>query len=271
MSQVDAAILRVLRSAAGEAVRDRVLAREAAVELPVIAERIVVLREAGYEIKGARSIADGLVDYRLVSAPDRLIADDLRASLGACMIGNDIVVLAQTRSTNDVVLQMLNSEVREGFVVFAEQQTAGRGQRSNHWESAPNRGLWFSILLRPNIAVGDSLRLTRWAAEGIAAAIADELGVAPRIKLPNDLYIEDRKIAGILVEMRAEGPAHAAIVGVGINVNHTAEDFSEDLRERAGSLALATGKNVDRRSLAVALLRKLDATYREQFREKLLR
>ena len=77
---------------------------------------------------------------------------DTRAGLGHCTIGKEIIVLDETTSTNDVVLQMANEGAREGLVVFAERQTAGRGQRGNVWESSPGKGLLFSILLRPHVA-----------------------------------------------------------------------------------------------------------------------
>ncbi len=84
-----------------------------------------------------------------MSRPDRLIAADLRASLGENVIGRRIIVLESTASTNDFLRQMLTPELPEGFVVFAEEQTAGRGQRGNRWASASHLGLWFSLLLRP--------------------------------------------------------------------------------------------------------------------------
>ncbi len=131
----------------------------------------------------------------------------------------------------------------EGFVVFAEHQTAGRGQRGHRWESAPHRGLWFSILLRPQIPIVESARLTNWAAQAIAATIRQETGLEPAIKLPNDVYVEGRKVAGVLVETRAgQGSEWAAVAGIGVNVNQAPEEFPEELRERATSLAMALGR-----------------------------
>ena len=143
-----------------------------------------------------------------MSPPDRLIAAVIRASLGNGVIGRRLIVLESTRSTNDFLLQMLTPELPEGFVVFAEQQTAGRGQRGHRWESAPHRGLWFSILLRPQIALVESARLTNWAAAAVAATIRNETGLEPAIKLPNDVYLVERKVAGVLVETKA-GPGRS--------------------------------------------------------------
>ena len=135
--------------------------------------------------------------------PDRLIAAELSASLGKNVIGRRIIVLESTCSTNDFLLQMLTPELPEGFVVFAEHQSAGRGQRGHRWESASHRGLWFSVLLRPRILSTESARLTSWAARAVANAIRDETALEPAIKPPNDVYISGRKVAGVLVQTKA--------------------------------------------------------------------
>jgi BirA family transcriptional regulator, biotin operon repressor / biotin---[acetyl-CoA-carboxylase] ligase len=207
---------------------------------------------------------------------DPLIADQLQAALPGAIIGWEIIVLEQTGSTNDAILQLTSPQgaavssppplVDEGLVLFAEHQTAGRGQRGNHWESAAGKGLWFSILLRPEIQLSDSGRLTIWAIEAISDVIRTTFGLEPAIKLPNDVQLYGRKVSGALVEMRAQDKApHLAVVGIGINMNQCRDDFPADLQDRAISLAMALGRQVDRQNFAVALLRKLDVTYRERF------
>src|SRR5438552_3430875 len=202
-----------------------------------------------------------------MSPVDRLRADELRAEVGATVIGREIVVLEQTTSTNDLVLQMATADTPEGSVVFAEHQTAGRGQRGNLWESAAGQGLWFSVLLRPKIDIKDSAQITAWAADIIAATIHNELSLCATIKSPNDVYIDGRKVAGVLLDMRAQAKgAHIAILGIGVNVNQSPCDFSEELRERVVSLAMLRRGPLDRQLFAVALLRNLDRTYAEKFR-----
>ena len=207
---------------------------------------------------------------------DRLIAGELQAHFACATIGRQIIVLEQAGSTNDAILQLASpqgaavssppSPTREGLVLFAEHQTAGRGQRGNRWESAAGKGLWFSILLRPGIQVNDSGRLTIWAMESICDVIRTQFALEPAIKLPNDVLLCGRKVAGVLVEMRAQQKApHVASVGIGINVNHSVEDFPPELQNRAISLAMALHRPVDRQQLAVAILRNLNRTYREKF------
>ncbi len=202
---------------------------------------------------------------------DRLIADELQAHSARATIGRQIIVLQQTSSTNDAILQVATTNSNEGLVLFAEHQTAGRGQRGNRWESAAGKGLWFSILLRPGIQIDESGRLTIWAIEAVSDVIRNEFSLEPAIKLPNDVQISGRKVAGVLVEMRAQEKApHLAVVGIGINVNQSMEDFPPELQNRAISLAMALHRPVDRRQLAVAVLRYLDRTYRERFTDEAL-
>ena len=189
---------------------------------------------------------------------DRLIASELQAALHGCRIGHEIVVVEETESTNDLVWEACDRGASEGFVVFAERQTKGRGQYGRRWESTPHLALTFSVLLRPALTLAESTRLTTWLAETIAKAIAEETGCSPTIKPPNDVYVSGRKVAGVLVEGRTTGDgSYIAVAGIGINMNQTLEDFPEELRATAGSLAMATGHTIDRSKLAIALLRRL--------------
>lgn len=189
---------------------------------------------------------------------DRLIAAELRAALKDCRIGNEIVVVEETGSTNDLAWEAAERGATGGFAVFAERQTKGRGQYGRRWESAPYQGLWLSVLLRPALTLRESPKLTSLLAEIVSATIAEETDCAPTIKLPNDIYIAGRKVAGVLVEGRtASDGSYVAVAGIGINVNQTIEDFPEELRATAGSLAMATGRPIARGKLAIALLHNL--------------
>jgi BirA family biotin operon repressor/biotin-[acetyl-CoA-carboxylase] ligase len=220
---------------------------------------------------------------------DRLVAAELQAHFPCATIGRQIIVLEQTNSTNDAILEVAwpqgaavalgrrslgeggspPPQTSEGLVLFAEHQSAGRGQRGNRWESGPGKGLWFSILLRPEIEINDSARLTIWAIESISDVIRTELSLEPTIKLPNDIQVHGRKVAGVLVEMRAQEKApYLAIVGIGINVNQSLQDFPSELQNLAISLAMALHRPVDRQKFAVAILRNLDRNYRAQFAPK---
>src|SRR3979411_619427 len=134
----------------------------------------------------------------------QLDAAQLRAALGNCIIGRKIIVLEETTSTNDSILQRTTSLTPEGLVVFAEHQTAGRGQRGNRWESAPQKGLWFSILLRPKIEIDKSARLTAWAAATVASAIREQFSLGATVKAPNDVQLDEHKVAGVIGAMLSQ-------------------------------------------------------------------
>jgi BirA family biotin operon repressor/biotin-[acetyl-CoA-carboxylase] ligase len=195
----------------------------------------------------------------------RLDAGRLQAACANQVIGNRIVVLETAGSTNDVVAEMAAAN-REGMVVLAETQTAARGQYGRRWESAEHKGLWVSILLRPKITPRESRRLTEFLAQVVATTIEEEAGLVCTIKSPNDVFLEGKKIAGVLVELRVEaGGRYVAIAGIGLNVNQTREDFPPELRGTAGSIALAVGSPTDRNCVAIALLQNLNKRYPAMF------
>lgn len=186
-----------------------------------------------------------------------LDADAVRAASPAgAVIGRTVQVFAEVDSTNDVVARAGRSGAAEGLVVFAESQRAGRGRRGRRWSSAPGLGLWFSVLLRPSRAPGP---LALLAAVAVAGAVEEAVGRPAGVKWPNDVLLDGRKVAGVLIE----ATGGFVVVGIGVNANQGREDFPPELRGRAGSLAMASGgQAVDRATLAGRLLGELDACYR---------
>ncbi len=170
-----------------------------------------------------------------------------------------VVVLESTPSTNDEAHRLGAQGAREGTVVLADRQTAGRGRLGRSWHSPPGVGLYVSVLLRPG---GPIEELTRWTiASAVAAceACREVSRCDVIVRWPNDLLASGRKVAGTLAELRSTGPlATDLVLGTGINVNHGPEDFPEELRERAISLRMASsGTPVDRELLAALYLRGL--------------
>jgi BirA family biotin operon repressor/biotin-[acetyl-CoA-carboxylase] ligase len=186
----------------------------------------------------------------------------LQDALEGQLIGSRIEVLPRTSSTNDEILQRAREGSREGLVILADEQTAGRGQHGNKWESPAGKALLFSILVKPRLALTESARLTQWAAQAVATTIQQLFSIDALIKPPNDIFIQDRKVAGVLAEMRAqEKEPHIAVVGIGVNVNQAKSDFSMAIQGSATSLAIATRQSITRQSVAIALLRELERTY----------
>ncbi len=223
-----------------------------------LAGRIDGLRAAGFRIDEQPGLG-----YRLVAGPDRLIADDLTARLGSSPLVREILVLESTDSTNDHVARVGRRQRGPGgLAVFAEHQRRGRGRFGRRWESASHLGLWFSLLIRPELPLKHWARLPTWAATGVAAALDGFPGLQAEIKWPNDVQIAGRKVAGILIETGVDlGGEPFAVVGIGLNANHTAPDFPPELADTAGSLRIALGRPVDRTALAVAVIRSLSERF----------
>lgn len=254
----DAQILIALRAADNGGVSGAELSQELGISRAAIWARIEELRQLGYEIE-----ASPVLGYRLVSSPDVLHADDLLARLGKTkVVGRDIRVFEQTTSTNDVVEKLARDGVKEGVVVFAESQTKGRGRLGRVWTSPTRKGLWFSILLRPDLRPQETTQLTVAAATALWRAIHEETGLAPEIKWPNDILIRGRKVVGILTELSAEvDRVKHVTLGVGVDVNLTANEFPVELRKIATSLRIESGELVSRADLATTILRELDRDY----------
>jgi BirA family transcriptional regulator, biotin operon repressor / biotin---[acetyl-CoA-carboxylase] ligase len=192
------------------------------------------------------------------------------AALKTERIGRKLFFVASTSSTNDVAFDLLEGGLPEGTTVFAEEQTRGRGRKGRTWHSAPGVGLWFSTILRPSIPRESFSAITATVAVALRQAIETTTGLAPRIAWPNDLVIGSRKLAGILVEARNLDPSEPAFVlGIGIDVNQAPEEFAPDLRDRATSLAIELGREVDRGGLAVQCLECLDLWYGRLLRGEL--
>ena len=188
--------------------------------------------------------------------------EEMRKAMLGRLIGREIQLLETTRSTNDAIFDRITNETAAGIVVFAETQTVGRGQRGNVWESAAGKGLWFSVLLRPQMTLTDSVQLTSWAAMTVRESLL-QFGIEAITKAPNDILVRDKKVAGVLVEMRAQPKArHIAILGIGVNVNQSPQDFSGAIRDRATSLAIIRGCEIDRTAVAISLLGRLNDSYR---------
>jgi BirA family biotin operon repressor/biotin-[acetyl-CoA-carboxylase] ligase len=253
----DAKILSALRENP-DGVSGAELAEQLKISRAAVWARIEELRRVGFDISASPHFG-----YRIVGEPDALLADDLLARLGKTkIIGRDIRVFEQTTSTNDVIEKLARDGVKEGVVVFAESQTKGRGRLGRKWISPAHKGLWFSILLRPDLRPQETTQLTVASAIALRRAIESETRLKPEIKWPNDILIGGKKVAGILTELSAElDKVRYVILGIGIDVNLDVGEFPAELKKIATSLKIETGETVLRAELAVAILRELDFDY----------
>ena len=214
------------------------------------------LREEGYQISSAPNRG-----YRLEFSPDRIRAGSLSVQLAGSKLGAQVVCLDRVDSTNNEVKRRRASGAPEGLVVIAEEQTAGRGRRGRSFQSLKGKGLYCSILLRPQVSLSQIPQLTAWTAVAICRGIETVCGLKTEIKWTNDIISGGKKLCGILTELELEGESGTlggVIVGFGINVNQTRADFGPQLEKVATSLWEETGQLVRRDELALAVLRALE-------------
>ena len=234
------------------------LAEQLGISRAAVWARMDELRKVGYDIEAGPHFG-----YKLVNSPDALHADDLLARLGETkVVGRDIQVFEETTSTNDIIEKLARDGVNEGVAVFAEAQTKGRGRLGRKWISPERKGLWFSVLLRPDLLPQETTQLTVISATALRRAIHTVTGLTPEIKWPNDLLLGGKKVAGILTELSAElDRVHHVILGIGVDVNQNATEFPPELRKLATSLKIESGGEISRAELATAVLRELDLDY----------
>ena len=230
------------------------LSHELGISRAGVWKHIESLREEGYEIEAFPHLG-----YRLISIPDRLTEIELKWQLKTDIIARKIYSYKETSSTNDAAYHLAASGEKEGSVVIAESQTAGRGRMGRFWVSPKSKGAYFSIILRPDILPKEVSSITLFSALSVAKTIREMAGLAAFIKWPNDVLINNKKICGILTEMNAEtDKINFVIIGIGININ-TKEEL---LPKGATSIMEARGAEISRVELVKGIFKNLDKYYR---------
>jgi len=178
------------------------------------------------------------------------------------VIGREILYFEELDSTNTYAKSLAMEGAESGLVIMADHQTAGRGRMERSFQSPRGKGLYLSVLLRPDLPPERLMPVTALAGVAVCEAVEEVCGVRPGLKWPNDPVLGGKKICGILTEL-VGNPADGLhlILGIGINVKQTAGDFSPDVAEMAASLEMTLGKSVSRPQLAAVLLEKLDRMY----------
>lgn len=168
-------------------------------------------------------------------------------------LGRPLMYQVVTGSTNDDALLAARSGAPHGSLFVADEQTAGRGRRGNAWLAAPGESLLFSVLLRPELELGQVSALTLAVGLALRDAVAPLIAASAQLKWPNDLYVDGKKLAGVLVESQLQGERlQAVVVGVGLNV--ASREFPEEIAARATSLALLGATRLEREALLQAIL-----------------
>jgi BirA family biotin operon repressor/biotin-[acetyl-CoA-carboxylase] ligase len=253
------ALLSHLKHHRGEWLDAHSLARSLELSLRLLDRELEGLAEAGYRIE--RDAEDGV---RLVGTPDGLVAQEIELDLGTEVIGRRVIVWPTLTSTNDEAWRRIRARGRadvdpdglDGLVIIAEQQTAGRGRLGRSWAS-PIGGLWMSVIIRTPLAERRQSMFTVAAAVAVVQAIRDATRLLARIRWPNDVLIDGRKVAGVLAEAESDFP-DLCVLGIGVNVNVPAESLPKPVRTQATSLSAELGRSVCCIEFARSLLRHLD-------------
>jgi len=251
---LDEKILSILRTS-DTYVSGEELCKLAGISRAAIWKHIEKLRGEGYEIEALPHLG-----YKMTAIPDRLIPSEIKWKLKTKTLGSQIISYTKIGSTNDVAYGLAEKGMKEGLVILAEEQEAGKGRQGRRWASPAKSGIYMSCILRPEISPAEIPKITLLAAVSVATAIRNMLGAVAEIKWPNDILVNHKKVCGILTEMKAEQDRVAFIVvGIGVNVNTSMKYLprgATSLREET-----ARDKTISRIDLVRGILQTFEAQY----------
>ena len=239
------------------------MSNELSVSRAAIWKHIHSLKQEGYDITSSPKKG-----YRLGRDSERLLPKEIREGLDTKIFGKkDIAYFPEIDSTNTKARELADGGAAEGTVVVAEKQMAGRGRRGRSWLSPAGDGIYASLLLRPAMSPSVAPRITLMTAVAIAEALLSLVRIDLKIKWPNDILVNGRKLAGILTEISADmDTVNYIVVGLGVNVNTPPGHFSEELRNQATSIYIETGEKLSRSRLTRAWLQQFEKYY-EMFKK----
>lgn len=256
-------ILSLFRNNPDAFISGQEISRTLNVSRAAVWKQVELLREQGFEIEAQRSKG-----YRLLAGPDLLLASEIEKDLNCQHLGKSLICLADIDSTNARARQLAEQGAPDGTVIIADRQSAGRGRLGRRWESPSAVNLYCSILLRPQIPVQQAPQMTFLSAVAVAETLDHLYQLPAKVKWPNDVLVGGKKIAGLLNEMSAETEQiHFVILGIGVNLNMTAEQFPEKLNYPATSVLLETGGEIDRAVFVAEFLQRIDGYYGEFLEE----
>ncbi|KGG80612.1 biotin--acetyl-CoA-carboxylase ligase [Caloranaerobacter azorensis H53214] len=216
------------------------------------------LREEGYLIDSVTRKG-----YKLIYTPDILTYGEIAEYLETDYIGRKIIHFDSIDSTNIKAKQLAAEGAKEGTVVIAEEQTMGRGRLGRGWVSPKGKGIWMSIILRPNIDPIDASKVTQIGAAAVWSALS-KVGVDAYVKWPNDIVLNCKKVCGILTEMSAElNRINYLVIGIGVNVNINLQEFPNEINNIATSIKAEVGHDVDRKFITAEILNNFERFYNE--------
>lgn len=216
---------------------------------------INMLKEDGYIIESVPRNG-----YRILSSPDILTSEEIEDHLTTEFLGRKIYYYDTIDSTNKEAKKIAPLE-DEGTLVIAEEQIEGKGRLGRNWISPKGKGIWMSIVLKPDVEPFKVGAITLLAAAALYNGLKN-MGIDSEIKWPNDILIKGKKVSGILTEMSAElNMLNYIVMGIGINVNLEEDDIPEELKEKATSIKIDQKKAIDRKELLANILNEFEKLY----------
>ena len=213
------------------------------------------LKKEGYQIEAVRNKG-----YRLIDSPDVMSKAEIESPMDTKWAGSNVVYYDEIDSTNNRAKEAGDNKAPHGTLFVADMQVAGKGRRGRVWQSPAGSSIYMTILLYPEISPLKAPQLTLVMAIAVAEGIKEVTGLDTKIKWPNDIVVNGRKICGILTEMSTEiDYINHVVIGAGINVNQ--DDFPEDIRKTASSLKMELGKQVKRSELIAAIMKSFEKDY----------
>lgn len=216
---------------------------------------INMLKEEGYIIESIPRKG-----YRIISSPDILTLQEIENNLSTEFIGRNIYYYDTMDSTNKEAKRIASLE-DEGTIVISEEQTDGKGRLGRNWVSPKGKGIWMSIILKPDVEPVKVGAITLLGAASVFKGLK-KMNIVSEIKWPNDILISEKKVCGILTEMSAElNMINHLIMGIGINVNLDEVDIPDELKEKATSIKIEQKKEIDRKLLLANILNEFEKLY----------
>ncbi len=250
-------ILRMLKNSKNEFLSGEKISDEFGVTRSAIWKNMNSLKELGYDIESVPRKG-----YRILSSPDILTYEEIESDLSTEYIGRQVFYYDSISSTN-IKAKEIALEESEGTVVVSEEQTGGIGRLGRTWVSPKQKGIWMSIILKPEV---EPMKVSTIALVGAAAvnkALGD-MGIRSGIKWPNDIVIDGKKVCGILTEMSCElNMVNYVVMGIGINVNLDKAHIPEDLQHKATSLKILENKQFNRKELLASILNHFEKLYND--------
>lgn len=253
-TNIKSELLKRMSAGKDHPVSGQQLADEYGVSRTAIWKYVKELESEGYEIGTIRKRG-----YYLIESPDTVLPAAVQQYLQTKQYGRSIRHVASCPSTQILAHEEAQNGAPDGMVIIADEQTSGKGRLSRHWSSAAGKGIWMSVITRPELTPQQAPQMTLVAAVAIVRAIEELTELTPTIKWPNDILVGGRKLTGILTELQADPDrVKAIILGIGMNVNQQPQDFPEEIHSIATSLRIEQGQSVHRDQLTAKVLDYLE-------------